>query len=187
MSDAEQLFGSVAAQSQMSPDADHRTLRNDQPGLFQRIRHPPGILRPVRFRWELPGPDGDARRAPTDAGDRPGHSGLRRPVSAGRSRPDHAPALFGQATFQASRDLHVSGGGRFEQEAGYGDPDGDPTETRNNGGVFVEGRGRSASRVYISAGIGVEHNAAFDTAYTPRLSVAAYLRNPSQGRSARPS
>ena len=88
-------------------------------------------------------------------------------------------SLFGQATFQATRDLAVSAGGRFEHEAGYDDPDDDPTATRNNGGAFVEGRATLASRVYLSAGIGVEHNEAFDTAYTPRLSVAAYLRNPS--------
>jgi iron complex outermembrane receptor protein/vitamin B12 transporter len=88
-------------------------------------------------------------------------------------------SLFGQATFQATRDLAVSAGGRFEHEAGYGDPDADPTDTRNNGGAFVEARGTLVNRVYISAGIGVEHNEIFETAYTPRLSVAAYLRNPS--------
>ena len=88
-------------------------------------------------------------------------------------------SLFGQATFQATPDLAVSGGGRFEHEAGYSDPDAPPSATRNNGGGFIEGRATLASRVYISAGIGVEHNEVFDTAYTPRLSVAAYLRNPS--------
>jgi len=88
-------------------------------------------------------------------------------------------SLFGQATFQATRDLAISAGGRFEHEAGYSDPDADPTDTRNNGGGFVEGRATLANRVYISAGIGVEHNEVFETAYTPRLSVAAYLRNPS--------
>jgi len=88
-------------------------------------------------------------------------------------------SLFGQATFQWTRDLAISAGGRFEHEAGYSDPDADPSDTRNNGGAFVEGRATLANRVYISAGIGVEHNEVFETAYTPRLSVAAYLRNPS--------
>lgn len=88
-------------------------------------------------------------------------------------------SLFGQATFQWTRDLAISAGGRFEHEAGYGDPDDDPTDTRNNGGAFVEGRATLVNRVYISAGIGVEHNEVFETAYTPRVSVAAYLRNPS--------
>ena len=88
-------------------------------------------------------------------------------------------SLFGQATFQATRDFAVTAGGRFEHEAGYSDPDADPSATRNNGGGFVEGRATLVNRVYISAGIGVEHNEVFETAYTPRLSVAAYLRNPS--------
>jgi iron complex outermembrane receptor protein/vitamin B12 transporter len=88
-------------------------------------------------------------------------------------------SLFGQATFQWTRDLAISAGGRFEHEAGYSDPDADPSDTRNNGGAFVEGRATLVNRVYISAGIGVEHNEVFETAYTPRLSVAAYLRNPS--------
>jgi iron complex outermembrane receptor protein/vitamin B12 transporter len=88
-------------------------------------------------------------------------------------------SLFGQATFQATPDLAISGGGRFEHEANYDDPDLDPSATRNNGGGFIEGRATLASRVYVSAGIGVEHNEVFETAYTPRLSVAAYLRSPS--------
>jgi len=88
-------------------------------------------------------------------------------------------SLFGQATFQATQDLAISAGGRFEHEAGYSDPDADPSDTRNNGGAFVEGRATLVNRIYISAGIGMEHNEVFQTAYTPRLSVAAYLRNPS--------
>jgi iron complex outermembrane receptor protein/vitamin B12 transporter len=88
-------------------------------------------------------------------------------------------ALFGQTTFQATPGFAISAGGRFEHEAGYDDPDEDPTTTRNNGGGFVEGRATLANRAYIAAGIGVEHNAVFDTVYTPRLSVAVYLRNPS--------
>jgi len=88
-------------------------------------------------------------------------------------------SLFGQATFQATSNLAISAGGRYEHEAGYDDLDGDPSDTRNNGGGFVEGRATLRNRVYISAGLGVEHNEVFETAYTPRLSVAAYLRNPS--------
>jgi iron complex outermembrane receptor protein/vitamin B12 transporter len=88
-------------------------------------------------------------------------------------------ALFGQTTFQATPALAVSAGARVEHEAGYGDSDEDPTTTRNNGGAFVEGRAAIANRAYVTAGIGVEHNAVFSTAYTPRLSAAVYLRNPS--------
>ena len=89
--------------------------------------------------------------------------------------------LFGQATYRVTGDLHISAGGRFEKEAGYSDPEGDPDQTRNNGNVFVEGRGSIGARTHISAGVGVEHNEAFETATTPRLSIASYLRNPLRG------
>ena len=85
--------------------------------------------------------------------------------------------VSGQATYRIAGDLHLSGGARFEREAGYREPDSDPVQTRNNGGMFVEGRGSIGRRTHVSAGIGVEHNAAFETAATPRLSVAAYLRD----------
>ena len=88
-------------------------------------------------------------------------------------------ALFGQTTFQASPGFAVSAGGRLEREEGYTDPDADPSATRTNRGAFIEGRATLANRAYISAGVGVEHNEVFETAYTPRLSVAVYLRNPS--------
>ncbi len=88
-------------------------------------------------------------------------------------------ALFADTTYHVERDFDVSGGGRVEREEGFNDPDKDPTAMRNNGGVFVEARGSVMMRTYVTAGIGFEHNEAFDNAVTPRLSVATYLRNPS--------
>jgi iron complex outermembrane receptor protein/vitamin B12 transporter len=88
-------------------------------------------------------------------------------------------ALFADTTYHVGRDFDLSGGGRIEREEGFDDPDQDPTATRNNGGVFAEARGSVMMRTYITAGIGFEHNKAFDNAVTPRLSVATYLRNPS--------
>ena len=88
-------------------------------------------------------------------------------------------ALFGDTTYHLGRDFDISGGGRVEREEGFNDPDADPSATRNNGGVFAEVRGSVLMRTYITAGIGFEHNEAFDNATTPRLSVATYLRNPS--------
>jgi len=88
-------------------------------------------------------------------------------------------ALFADTSYHLGRDFDLSGGGRIEREEGFSDPDGDPTATRNNGGVFAEARGSVMMRTYVTAGIGFEHNEAFDNAVTPRLSVATYLRNPS--------
>ena len=87
-------------------------------------------------------------------------------------------ALFADTTYHVGRDFDVSGGGRVEREEGFSDPDADPSATRSNGGVFAEARGTLAMRTYITAGVGFEHNEAFDNAVTPRLSVATYLRNP---------
>jgi iron complex outermembrane receptor protein/vitamin B12 transporter len=86
-------------------------------------------------------------------------------------------ALSGTATYTVSPAFAISGGGRVEREQGFDDPEGEATAARDNGGVFVEGRG-SFGRTYVSAGIGVEHNEVFETAATPRLSVATYLREP---------
>jgi len=49
---------------------------------------------------------------------------------------------------------------------------------RTNGGAYVEARA-SVNRVYANGGFGVDHNAVFGTAVTPRVSAAAYLRSPS--------
>jgi iron complex outermembrane receptor protein/vitamin B12 transporter len=89
--------------------------------------------------------------------------------------------ISGESTFQVVPSLAISGGARYEREQGYDDPDGDATATRNNGGAFVEARATVMNRHYISAGFGVEHNEAFGEAVTPRLSVASYVREPSQG------
>ena len=89
--------------------------------------------------------------------------------------------LSGQATVQVATNVHVSGGARYEREQGYDDPEADPSATRDNGGVFVEGRAGLGERVYVNAGVGYEHNAAFKSAVTPRVSVAAYLHRATKG------
>ena len=91
--------------------------------------------------------------------------------------------IAGDTTTQVASWLSVSGGARFEQERGYDAPDEDGTEvdpvaTRNNGGVFLEGRASVGNRAYISGGVGYERNAVFQDAWTPRVSIAAYLREP---------
>lgn len=87
--------------------------------------------------------------------------------------------ISGDTTFYVHEMFAVSAGARFEQERGYDDPDLEPTAARNNGGVFIEGRGSFGNRHYINAGLGYEHNEVFESAVTPRLSVASYLRLPS--------
>jgi iron complex outermembrane receptor protein/vitamin B12 transporter len=87
--------------------------------------------------------------------------------------------IAGQTTYQLRPDLMIAGGARYEHEAGYDDPEDDPTATRNNGGGFVEARATFMSRAYLSGGVGVERNRTFGTETVPRFSAAVYLRQPS--------
>jgi iron complex outermembrane receptor protein/vitamin B12 transporter len=92
-------------------------------------------------------------------------------------------ALTAQTDYALSGSLSLSGGGRFEDETGFTDSGMRSTTTRHNGGAFVEARGSVGERLYLAGGIGVDHNAVFGLAATPRVSVASYLRRPS-GREA---
>jgi iron complex outermembrane receptor protein/vitamin B12 transporter len=90
--------------------------------------------------------------------------------------------LSGDATYDVSSALAITAGARYEHEEGFDVPadiTDEPAVTRNNGGVFIEGRSTLMNRHYISAGLGYEHNAVFDSAVTPRVSIASYLRQPS--------
>jgi vitamin B12 transporter len=91
--------------------------------------------------------------------------------------------LYGQTSYQLLPDLNIAGGFNVEREQGFpsANIDGDPTTTRNNRAVWVEGRGTVVHRVSVTAGLGYAHNEAFDNAFSPRLSVAAYLRTPEAG------
>lgn len=96
-------------------------------------------------------------------------------VSAGKRR-----AASAQVTFQALQALALSGGGRIEREEGFsrsGTSAASATD-RDNYGAFLEARAK-LRRFYATAGIGYENNEVFDSAWTPRLSAALYLREPS--------
>jgi iron complex outermembrane receptor protein/vitamin B12 transporter len=86
--------------------------------------------------------------------------------------------VAGDATYEALPALAFSVGGRFEQENGYTQVNANrrSESDRNNGGVFGEGR-VSAGRLHLTGGIGIEHNAVFGNAVSPRASVAAYLHD----------
>lgn len=90
-------------------------------------------------------------------------------------------ALSGQATFQVNNSLSVAGGARYDREEGFDHPQEDPSATRNNGGAFGEVRATLLNHTHVSGGIGIEHNASFGEAVTPRLSIASYVRQPSTG------
>jgi iron complex outermembrane receptor protein/vitamin B12 transporter len=86
--------------------------------------------------------------------------------------------VYAQTTYQFRPALSVSGGGDYEREQGFTNPDADPTATRHNGTLWIEGRGSLADRVNVTAGLGYAHIEGYATRYAPRLSVAVYLRKP---------
>jgi vitamin B12 transporter len=86
--------------------------------------------------------------------------------------------VYAQTTYQIARSLSISGGGNYEHEDAYTNPDADPTTTRNNGTLWIEGRGAVADRVSLTAGIGYAHIDGFASRATPRLSAAVLLRKP---------
>lgn len=88
-------------------------------------------------------------------------------------------ALIAQTDYAWSDNLSLSGGGRFEDETGFTDSGTRSTTTRHNGGAFMEARGSFGERLYLAGGVGLDHNAVFGFAATPRVSVATYLRRPS--------
>lgn len=87
--------------------------------------------------------------------------------------------LSAQTDYALSDRLILSGGGHFEDETGYTDSGVRSTTTRHNGGAFVEARGTFDERVYITGGVGFDHNTVFGFAATPRVSIATYIRRPS--------
>ena len=88
--------------------------------------------------------------------------------------------VYAQTTYQVMPDFSVSGGANYEREQGFPSTDihADPTTTRHNKAVWLEGNGSVLHRVSITAGLGYADNEVFETAYSPRLSLAAFLRTP---------
>jgi iron complex outermembrane receptor protein/vitamin B12 transporter len=87
--------------------------------------------------------------------------------------------LFGQTSFHVGSALDLSGGARLENEHGTSRFGSLTETTRANYGAFAEARASARGRLFVTAGVGVDHNEIFGNALSPRVSVAAYLRQPS--------
>jgi vitamin B12 transporter len=86
--------------------------------------------------------------------------------------------IYAQTTYQLNPGFSVSGGGDYEREQAFTNPDADPTTTRHNSTAWVEGRGSLADRVTVTAGLGYARIERYASAYSPRVSIAAFLRKP---------
>jgi vitamin B12 transporter len=91
-------------------------------------------------------------------------------------------AASAQTTYEVGPALALSAGARLEHEEGYSDSGKRNSVDRDNYGSFLEARAK-LHRFYANAGVGYEHNEVFLSAWTPRLSAAFYLREPSSTES----
>jgi iron complex outermembrane receptor protein/vitamin B12 transporter len=85
-------------------------------------------------------------------------------------------SIYGQSDYRFSSDWTGIAGFRYEHEDGndYGE-----SAARNNFSSFLEANGSVAHRLFLTVGVGMEHNGVFGFAASPRASAAYYLRNPS--------
>jgi iron complex outermembrane receptor protein/vitamin B12 transporter len=88
--------------------------------------------------------------------------------------------LYAQTSYDVNTNLRVSAGGDVERERAYPGADifGAPTTTRGNSALWIEGHGTLADRISVTAGLGHARIEGFASRYSPRLSVAAFLRSP---------
>jgi len=91
-----------------------------------------------------------------------------------QSFPDYEArrSLFAQSDYRFFGDWTGVVGFRYEHEDGEG-------LTRNNYSSFLEGHGNVGHRLFLTGGVGLENNAVFGFAASPRVSAAYYLRSPS--------
>jgi vitamin B12 transporter len=87
--------------------------------------------------------------------------------------------LSGETDVRVASSLDVAGGVRVENEHGTSSSGSLSSIARTNYGAFVEGRWTAAPLLYVTGGVAVDHNQIFGDQATPRVSVAAYLRQPS--------
>jgi vitamin B12 transporter len=81
-------------------------------------------------------------------------------------------SAYVQSDYRFYRDWTGTFGFRYEHENGSG-------FTRDNYSYFTEAHGSVGHRLYLTGGVGLENNAVFGFATSPRASAAYYLRRPS--------
>jgi vitamin B12 transporter len=85
--------------------------------------------------------------------------------------------LSGEIGAHVTSAFDVTGGVRLENE--HGSSGATSNTRRTNSGAFVEGRAQARGHLYVNGGLGIDDNDIFGVRWTPRVSVAAYLRRPS--------
>ena len=91
-------------------------------------------------------------------------------------------SFYAQSDYDVFPNLTAIFGFRYENENGFTSSQGSISPAnRNNFSYFAEGHGSLSRRLYATAGVGLDDNAVFGFAATPRVSLAYYLREPTAG------
>ena len=91
-------------------------------------------------------------------------------------------SLYAQSDYSLKPDLTATFGFRFENARGFTESSSSRSPTdRKNFSTFLQAHGRIWRRVYLTAGVGLEDNAVFGFAATPRVSLGYYLRGGTSG------
>ncbi len=89
-------------------------------------------------------------------------------------------SFYAQSDYDPRAGLGLTTGFRYEHEDGFTNYLGSISPgNRDNYSTFVEGRASAWRRLFATAGVGLDKNAVFGFAATPRVSLAYYLRRPS--------
>jgi iron complex outermembrane receptor protein/vitamin B12 transporter len=84
--------------------------------------------------------------------------------------------LYGEVGARVTSAFDLAGGVRLEDE--HGASGATSKTSRTNAGAFVEARAQARGVLYVNGGLGFDDNEIFGFAWTPRVSVAAYLHTP---------
>jgi vitamin B12 transporter len=88
-------------------------------------------------------------------------------------------SVYAQSEYDLRSNFAAIFGFRYENENGFTNSQGAISPAnRNNFSSFVEGHGNLSHRFYATAGVGLDDNAVYGFAATPRVSLAYYLRQP---------
>ena len=89
-------------------------------------------------------------------------------------------SFYAQSDYDLRPNVALIFGFRYENEYGFTNSQGSiSSASRNNLSYFAEGHGNLTRRFYGTVGVGLDDNAVFGFAATPRVSLAYYLRQPS--------
>lgn len=110
--------------------------------------------------------------------DNPGQAFFQFPGSYVSSTLTNRDFIYAQTDYRFSNKFTALFGFRYENERGYSNEFGMESTQRGNYSYIVQFQGGFWNRLFYSLGGGIENNAVFGVAVTPRTSLAYYMARP---------